>query len=153
MAIEEQTKVLEELKTLCQKTYGRRLVSLAIFGSLGRDTARPDSDIDILLVVNDLSTRRMVRIQEFLPIEARLPGILLSPVFKTPQEIKSGSWLLLDMVEDAVILFDRGNFLKGTLDSLRQNLKKLGAKRIWSGNAWYWDLKPNYQPGEVFELE
>jgi hypothetical protein len=27
-----------------------------------------------------------------------------------------------------------------------------GARRIWCGNAWYWDLKPDYRPGEVFEL-
>jgi hypothetical protein len=24
--------------------------------------------------------------------------------------------------------------------------------RIWRGNAWLWDLKPDYQPGDVFEL-
>jgi hypothetical protein len=31
-------------------------------------------------------------------------------------------------------------------------LEQLGARRIWRGNAWFWDLKPDYRPGEVFEL-
>jgi hypothetical protein len=31
-------------------------------------------------------------------------------------------------------------------------LAHLGARRVWLGNAWYWDLKPDYRPGDVFEL-
>ncbi|MCY4660185.1 MAG: hypothetical protein OXF93_10300 [Acidobacteria bacterium] len=27
-----------------------------------------------------------------------------------------------------------------------------GACRLWLGNAWYWDLKPDYKPGDVFDL-
>jgi hypothetical protein len=26
------------------------------------------------------------------------------------------------------------------------------AKRVWKGSAWYWDLKPDYRPGDVIEL-
>jgi hypothetical protein len=35
---------------------------------------------------------------------------------------------------------------------LRERLATLGARRVWRGNAWFWDLKPDYQPGDVFEL-
>lgn len=127
-------------------------MSLAVFGSRGRGTARPDSDVDILLVVKELSQWRMKRVEEFSPIETALADVILSPVLKTPDEIKNGSPLLLDMVEDAVILYDREDFLKNTLDVLRGNLKRLGAKRIWRGDNWFWDLKPDYQRGEVFEV-
>jgi hypothetical protein len=77
---------------------------------------------------------------------------MISPILKTPTEIANGSPLLLDMVDDAVILYDRGNVLKKTLDTLRANLEQLGAKRIWRGDNWFWDLKPDYQWGEVFEV-
>ncbi len=56
------------------------------------------------------------------------------------------------MTEDARILFDREGFFARKLDRLRERLAQLGAKRIWLGNAWYWDFKPDYRPGEVFEL-
>jgi uncharacterized protein len=56
------------------------------------------------------------------------------------------------MVEDARVLYDKGDFFVRQLARLRQRLTELGAKRIWKGNAWYWDLKPDYRPGEVFEL-
>lgn len=119
---------------------------------MGRGTARPDSDVDILLIVEGLSHWRMKRMEEFSPIEIALGVANLSPVLKTLEEARNGSPLFLDMVEDAVILYDRENFLKNTLDGLRANLTLLGAKRIWRGDNWFWDLKPDYQRGEVFEV-
>jgi hypothetical protein len=56
------------------------------------------------------------------------------------------------MVEDALVLYDRNEFFAQELARLQKRLTQLGAKRVWKGNAWYWDLKPDYQPGEVFEL-
>jgi len=132
--------------------YGKRLISLAVFGSMGRGTARPDSDVDILLVVEGLSHWRMERVNEFKPIESSLGRVMLSPVLKTPEEIKNGTPLLLDMVDDAMILYDSQDFLQNTLKALRANLTRLGAKRIWRGDNWFWDLKPDYQRGEIFEV-
>jgi hypothetical protein len=79
-------------------------------------------------------------------------AVALSPVFKTPAELTQGSLLLLDMTEDAVILYDPQAFLKQTLARFAARLRSLGARRIWRGNAWFWDLKPSFQPGDVIEL-
>jgi hypothetical protein len=86
--------------------------------------------------------------------EARAAGIEteLAPVFRTPAELAQGTPLLLDMTEDARILFDPHGVLAGALQALRERLSALGARRIWRGNAWYWDLKPDYRPGDVFSL-
>lgn len=153
----DTTKTLSRLTGLCKEHYGERLVSLVVFGSVGRGTARPDSDIDLLLVVKDLPLGRLARMREFSTIETALEMEAetrsdLSPVFKTPQEIALGSPLFLDMVEDARLLFDRADFFKGVLKGLKERLQKLGARRIWQGSAWYWDLKPDYKPAEIFEI-
>lgn len=149
--------MLDHLTSLCQKHYEERLISLAVFGSVGRGTARPDSDIDLLLVIKDLPTRRIARVREFAAIETALgipaeSRMEISPIFRTPEEIERGSPLLLDMVEDARVFFDRDGFLKSALKDLKERLQKLGARRIWQGNAWYWDLKPDYKQGEIFEI-
>jgi predicted nucleotidyltransferase len=142
----------------CEDVYGARLVSVVIFGSTGRGTARPDSDVDLLLIADPLPHGRMRRVEEFEEVERRvaelLPGAVppLSPVLKTPEEAGHGSPLFLDMTEDARILFDRESFFSRQLDRLRARLAQLGSRRVWLGNAWYWDLKPDYRPGEVFEL-
>ena len=151
-------RVFAALRRACEEVYGGRLTTLAIFGSAGRDTARPDSDVD-LLVVADLPDGRMRRVEGFEQVERRLGELLapaaappLSPVLKTREEVGRGSPLFLDMTEDARILFDRGGFFADQLGRLRARLADLGARRVWLGNAWYWDLKPDYRPGEVFEL-
>ncbi len=76
----------------------------------------------------------------------------LSPIFKTPAELLRGTPLLLDMTEDARILHDPDRCLGSVLDSLRARLTALGSRRIWRGDAWYWDLKPDYKWGDVIEL-
>lgn len=164
VSINEQFKaLLARLLTACRGHYGSRLVSLAVFGSVGRGTPRPDSDLDILLVVDDLPQGRLARVTEFGPVETALAADLaaaraaglhpeLSPIFKTPVEVKQGSLLFLDMIDDARLLYDRDGFLQGALNRFKARLDRLGARRIWRGNAWYWDLKPDYEIGEVFEL-
>ncbi|MCS7248448.1 MAG: nucleotidyltransferase domain-containing protein [Anaerolineales bacterium] len=149
-------RLIERLTQLCHAHYGERLVSLVIYGSLGRGTATPESDVDLLIVAENLPKGRIPRVQDFLGIEWQLREEFnfhfeLSPVFKTPAEVQVGSPLFLDMTEDAILLFDRNRFFERFLESLRERLRKLGAKRVWLGNAWYWDLKPDYRPGEVFE--
>jgi len=151
------TTLLNRLTSLCKEHYGERLISLAVFGSVGRGTARPDSDIDLLMVIKDLPNGRIARVKEFSAIETTLDmnikgRIELSPVFKTPEEIANGSPLFLDMVEDVRMLFDRDDFFRSALKDLKERLQKLGARRIWQGNVWYWDLKPDYIQGDVFEI-
>jgi len=156
---ELQDKLLAEVKSF----YGDRLVSFVVFGSVARETYRFDSDIDLLIIAEDLPKGRMKRVAQFLTVEDRIETFLeslrkegmntyISSVFKTPEEAEMGSPLFLDMVEDASILFDRNGFFSKVLERLRNRLKELGAKRVWKGNAWYWILKPDYKPGEVIEL-
>jgi predicted nucleotidyltransferase len=143
--------------------YGPRLVSLVVFGSAGRGTQRDDSDLDFLVVAEGLPRGRMDRNREFEAVEIGLEPAFremeiegihtrLSPVIKTVEEAEAGSPLFLDMVDDARIIFDRGGFFEGLIGALRKRLQALGAKRIFRGNAWYWDLKPDYRPGDVIEL-
>jgi predicted nucleotidyltransferase len=156
-------EVLARLVGACLSLYGERLVSLVVFGSVGRGTPRPDSDVDLLIIAEGLPNGRLRRVEEFGAVEESLRKALrawrergvstcLSPVFKTPEEALQGSPLFLDMVEDAKILYDRRDFFAALLSALRERLAQLGARRIWHGDAWLWDLKPDYRPGEIFEL-
>ena len=143
--------------------YGRKLVALALFGSVARATARPDSDIDLFIVADDLPDGRVARAADFSAVEramapwteaARRSGLspVFSPVFKTRPELAEGTPLLLDMVDDANMLLDESGCLRRAIETTRQRLAALGARRIWLGDAWVWDLKPDYRPGDLFEL-
>ena len=159
----EYDAVLADLVNACRAHYGERLVAVAVYGSVGRGTPRFDSDVDLLIVADGLPPGRFPRVDDFRAVEEVLAPRLesvretglrpdLSPIFKTRTELLRGTPLLLDMTEDARILFDPERCLAETLERLRARLRKLGAKRIWRGNAWYWDLKPDYKWGDTIEL-
>jgi hypothetical protein len=157
--IPEIEQFLERLRETCQTFYGQRLVSLVVFGSVGRGTPRPDSDIDLLVVADPLPDGRIPRVREFDAVErSAVPGgpansaHRLSPIFKTPAEVRRGSPLFLDMLDDGRLLYDRGEFFAKELAALKERLEKLGAKRIWKGDSWYWDLKPDFKPGDEIVL-
>lgn len=161
---ERHRNLLLMLEQTCLSHYGSRLVSIVIFGSIARGTYTPDSDLDILLIVKGLPRSRMERVEEFLAaIETPLAETLaqlakqgyhthLSPFFKTPEEAKIFSPLYLDMTQEVMILFDREGFFHARLSALKARLQELGSKRVWQGNRWYWILKPDLKPGEVFEI-
>jgi predicted nucleotidyltransferase len=156
-------ELISALTDAVSRSYADRLVSVVVFGSVGRGTARPDSDLDFLVVADGLPDGRMPRIAEFQEVErqlapalarARAQGVTtdLSPLLKTPAEAERGSPLFLDLVEDARVAFDRGGFFAALLARLRERLAALGARRVWRGARWYWDLKPDFRPGDVVEL-
>jgi len=164
MLKEKFTKLENLLLLEIKNFYGKRLISVVIFGSVGRGAQTYNSDIDILIIAEGLPNGRTQRIREFESVEEKIEPFIkslrqkegintyISAVIKSPDEAEKGSPLFLDMVEDARILLDRDHFFGEILGKLRKRLKELGARRIWKGNAWYWDLKPDYKPGDIIEL-
>jgi predicted nucleotidyltransferase len=156
--------ILRALDRAVRSVYEDRLVTIAVFGSVGRGTPRPDSDIDLLIVSVDLPRGRMPRVAEFEAVERMLSPLLntmrerygietsLSPVFKTREEVLQGSLLFLDMLDDALLLYDRGRFFGRYLAALRKKLDLAGGRRVPYRGAWYWVLKEDYTVGEEFDL-
>ena len=155
--------VLGELLRALYRTFGDNLVSVAVFGSVARGTARRDSDIDLLVVADGLPRSIRERVRMYLGAEEAIDPLLdrlldegyaitINPIIKSREEAARTSPLYLDMTEDAVILYDRDGFLTSLLARLRQRLRELGAERVWVGKRWYWRLKRDYVFGEVVEL-
>lgn len=158
---EEFELILQELLEAVKEVYGKRLVSLAVFGSVGRGTPTSTSDIDLLVVAEELPRGRLARVEEFDLVEElllrRLPQLKhvtldLSPVLKEKKEVIMGSLLFLDMLDDARILYDKDLFLAKYFEEQRRRLQELGALRRPSKGAWHWVLKKDFRRGEGIEL-
>jgi predicted nucleotidyltransferase len=139
--------------------FGDDLCGLLVYGSVGRGTMRANSDMDILLVVRGLPPTTWERLRLFDPVESELAPALadarragvetqFSPVLKSMEDLRKGFLLMLDMTEDARILWDRDRQLENSLEAFRQRLIQSGARRIRAGASGYWDLKPDYKPGD-----
>jgi predicted nucleotidyltransferase len=154
------TRLLKVLLSM----FGDRLVSFIVYGSVARGEAKRSSDLDLLMVVEGLPESRFDRNKIFDAIEDSLAKDLedlhalgyyaaLSPIIKTPEEAQKILPLYLDMVEDAVIVYDKNEFFESILIKLSKKLKELGAERVWIGNKWYWRLKKDLKPGEEIIIE
>jgi predicted nucleotidyltransferase len=153
------TKLVERLK----EEFGDNLVSVVLYGSVARGDYRTDSDIDLLLVFEELphgqfSRRDMVSWLE-REVEREAPQRLeegqyhmFSTILKTREEARHTAPFYVDMTTDAVILYDEDHFFSGVLDDLRVRMKELGSKKVYIGEKWYWDLKPDLKLGEIIEL-
>ena len=155
--------VIERLLNELLKVFRDDLVSVVVYGSVARGTARKDSDIDVLIVVEELPRSRFERLSMYMKAEENLDPLLnellnrgyavtISPILKTKREAERISPLYLDMVEDAIIVYDKNGFFEEILKRLRGKLRELGAERVWIGKKWYWRLKKDYKFGEVIEL-
>ena len=156
-------RINEALVRSCRNFYGESLVSVVVFGSVARGTQTYHSDFDILIIADNLPRGRMARMRDFDAVEHDLAGELdyareqgwnvdIAPLFKTPDEVRGGGYLYLDMVNDAVILVDRNDFFALFLDSYKAKLEAYGAqKHQWRG-GYYWEIKPDLKPGEVIDL-
>jgi predicted nucleotidyltransferase len=138
---------------------GDRLLSLVLFGSVARGQARTTSDIDLVVVAEGLPRRLADRRRPLLDSWERaraaqaLPRIEWNLVVKSPAEAQYHSPLYLDIVEDGILIVDRGGLFATVLAAMRERMRVLGSRRVYlpDGN-WYWDLKPGFRFGEVVEI-
>ncbi len=165
---EELINIYEKLLTRTtddiKKYFGADLISIILFGSMARGEIQKNSDIDLLIITENLPEERLKRQDIFMKLEGEINLEIkqiyekwgfypyISPILKTADEAKCLSPLYLDMVTDARIIYDRNNFFKNILEKLKIELELLNAMKKKVGKKWYWDLKPDYKPGDRIQI-
>jgi predicted nucleotidyltransferase len=145
--------------------YGPRLRAIALFGSSTRPVSRPESDVDLMLVADPLPSTLSGRVAEVEPIYRDANRIALGEqargggyhvpqyVLLSPRDLAAEPPLLLDLTEDAHVLYELDGILTSALAVLRRRLGRHGARRIHPVNGPpYWVLHPGAKIGEVAEL-
>jgi len=126
---EPYRSLIEKLLDLLLSKLGDKLVSVIVYGSVARGSARKDSDIDLLIIAESLPKSRMMRQKLFLSIEGNLEPLMndlwdkgfyldFSPIILSPEEASKIRPIYLDMVEDSIILYDKNGFFKSRLNGV-----------------------------------
>jgi len=157
------------IERYCEMLYNRyrgRLVSVALFGSIARGTWVKDSDIDLIIVLEEWqNTPIWIRIEELQDLRRILSGTAefrraieerFTPnIQHYPLDISEASKfhrIYIDASIDAIILYDKQDFLQSLLNNLRVKLEEQGARRVVAPmKGYYWILK-DVKLGEVFTL-
>jgi hypothetical protein len=158
--------LIERYCEILHDRYRDKLVSVALFGSIARGNWERDSDIDLIVVLEGWKNIPIwMRIRELQDLRRTLHG---TPEFKTaiekgftpniqhyPLDISEASEfhrIYIDASLDAIILYDKQDFLQSLLNNLRIKLEQQGARRVMAaGKGYYWVLK-DVKFGEVFAL-
>jgi len=157
---EDYRALLNQLVQLLRARLGDRLTSVVLYGSVARGTATPQSDVDLLVIMRDAPSNYFARLDPLLeawqileekPGSRRFPP--LSFLVLSEEEANQNRYIFLDMIEEGIILHDRGDYFARRLEALKERLTALGSRRVClEDGTWYWDLKPDLVLGEVFEL-
>lgn len=150
----------ERYATAAKMVLGDQLVSIALYGSVARSQAGPSSDIDLFVVLQDAPSGMLARRRLLQPVRdsltAELEGLWEQGIYtdfieviRSRTEVLQFHPLYLDMSQDAILLYDRDQFLHTLLEKVRERLQRAGAERYAMGKHWYWDMKQAFVSGEV----
>ncbi len=145
--------------------FRERLVSIVLFGSLARGAIKDTSDIDLLIVADEVSENYSERIKEVSNILDEVSEFryrlwlkkrkyqLIDMIILNREEAGVNHPFYLDMVYDSIIIYDEDSFMLKKIEEVREKLSKIGSKRIeLPDGRYYWVLKPDLKWGEIIEL-
>jgi hypothetical protein len=151
-------RVVAEYRT----ALGDDLVAMALFGSVARGQALADSDLDLYVVTRRpiLGDARLHGTWDRIDASSEYQALVRAGYCPTPSrvphtvnDLARHPWILLDITHHGVILYDPEGVLERELDAVRRRMAELGSKRVeLPDGSWYWDLKPDWRPGEVVDL-
>ncbi len=137
----ERQEKYKALAGALAEQFGERLKMIVLFGSQSRGEAKPDSDHDIFVVIDDLPIDPLARQREvmipLLPFLLDLPKHL-SIIAKTPQELtESLTPLMIDVCMDGISLYGKAYFavLQAKVEQL---LHDAGLQRRRLAGTWMW---------------
>lgn len=153
----DRLPVLELTVVKLFEVLGSNLVSIVLFGSLSKGEAKPESDIDLLVVASGLPSKYSERTKIIREIvSSKLMDEIIIQTWKKKGVYADLNIMLvddneanithpfyLDMTKDCVIIYDKNESISKKIAEVRGKLEKIGAKRFEEPNgSWYWVLTP-----------
>src|SRR3990170_2242585 len=115
-----------------------KIISAVIYGSWAKGTQTADSDIDILLVSDEIAPRKnkrgkdVARIKGCLSIGIPLDILLLTPD-ETASNFKNHNPLFLDIAVEGTILIDSDDFLQNLIEETKAYIHQRKLEKLADG--------------------
>ncbi|MBI4688811.1 MAG: HEPN domain-containing protein [Nitrospirae bacterium] len=132
-------KISDGLKNLPIK-----VKSAAIYGSWTKGAQSKDSDIDILMISDEVNPRKQKRGKEIAIIKERLSidvplDILLLTTEECFSNFRNHNPLFLDLAWEGIVLIDRDDLLKSLIEETRAYISERKLKKLHDG--WIFPVK------------
>ena len=134
------------------------LLGVWLFGSVARGEAHPNSDVDLLVAASGLkgSRSRMADVamspvnvgseKTFFFRNGFVTDVSLYPM--TEEELGRFYPIMLDVLDQGVIIYERGEILSRVARSMKEWLSAMRVRRVALKSGWMWLLPPDLKVGE-----
>jgi predicted nucleotidyltransferase len=132
--------LLDELARHFRARLGEDLVGVVLYGSRARGDARPDSDLDLMIIADRLPEDGFDRAFTVRPPRGNFTDPEVSVRALTPAEYERDiAPIDLDVAIDAVVLYDRDGYVTDRLALIRRRIDEAGLYRdagMWRWRRW-----------------
>jgi predicted nucleotidyltransferase len=135
-------KILEEFISECKKKFGKDLISIILFGSYARGTYKETSDIDLLIIVNNLSKNWIENDKLIEDIEIKFIkkyDINIQSILTTPQSIEwHANWpnpIFYGILLGYKVLYNK-NYFENLMKIVKLKIKEKMPIYIENGKKW-----------------
>lgn len=122
-----------------QTHYGKNILGIIVFGSQITETATEDSDLDLLVVLSDMTAIRRGLYRDWDHNAPHIEDYLLDPHFThLPSDIQNIGAVWLEAATSGEIVYDTQNQIQKMLIQIKQPIKSGKIRRGWSHGHPYW---------------
>ena len=158
----EYAHLLVKLFYILKENLADTLLSMGLFGSVAKGTAKKDSDIDLFIITENLDLTFVERTEYFLDLKrdntikeeveflrSRGYNPKINFIIKEKNNL-SANYFTIDITFDMLVIYDTG-VLKQFLEENKEKIKKQGIeKKYLDQEKYYLDL--NIEFGEEYEF-
>jgi len=130
-----------ELPAIALREFGGHVICVTLFGSRVKGDARPSSDYDMIIIMEQLDSNPNLREELVASAVANIllgSGIRISPLVLTREEatkeVENGSPLFASILSNYKILYDPTGFMADLLDLTKRSRPNI--TYVERGRAW-----------------
>lgn len=132
----EINPTIESIINILKEKFGKKLISIVLFGSIVKGRNHRFSDIDLLIVVEDIPDNWRERDKIVFDIDFNC-GRDVELVLASPDDIlfsvENIAPLMLEVYDNYQILYDNREFFSSSMKKFTTNLKLRQARKIREG--------------------
>jgi len=134
------------------------LMGVWLFGSVARGEARPNSDVDLIVVAKNLKEEKgkmagavYARLEigeerKFLLRNGFATDVSVYPM--TERELFRFYPIMLDVIDHGIVVYEKGEVLTRVARSMQDGMARLGVRKVQLRRGWMWLLPPQLRVGE-----
>ena len=135
-----KTEIISELTEILKQKFNQDLLAIVLFGSIVKGNFTATSDIDVLVVCENLIKDWRVRDKMTLELTEEIElkyatsiHMVLVSKDEISHSIESVSPLMLEIYEANEVIYEKDSFFTQLLNNFEKNLKNLHAIKIEKG--------------------